>query len=631
MSEVEFNYNGYKQIIKCNLNDKMKSICQTYLNIIKENRNNVSFSYKGNSGKNFNEELTFSEMINSEDKKANRMNILVIKNNIKTIIVCPICGESIRFEIINYKIKFSKCKNRHIIDNILLKEFNYINNKKIKCDICNNDNKINSNNTFYKCLLCKKNMCSLCTSNHDKTHKIINHDEMFYICGKHYHTYYSYCEDCQINLCSFCQGEHQSHQKIDFKNIIPNKFELSEYKKYLENLKKIIILFNNNIQIIINSLLKITENMNIYYNINRDIINNFDYKKINYETLYNLKQIKQKSIINELKNIINESSIKKKFNDIFNIYSNMNINEINLIYKVDTKKKEVRLFNNDFIEKNKNYCRTIFNGIEEDLKEFITFPADTIIDKFQIKLKGIVNITHISSMFRWCKSLISIPDIAKWDTSNITNMSGMFYKCESLSPLPDISKWNISYVNDISNMFYMCNSLTSLPDISKWNTSNVNNLSLLFYGCSSLTSLPDISKWNTNNVTNMMWMFYGCSSLTSLPDISKWNTNNVTNISEMFYGCSSLKFLPDISKWITSKVTDISYMFYECKSLTTLPDISKWDTTNVTNIRQIFYGCSSLKTLPDISKWNITNVKDMTWMFEGCKENIKISLKIQDK
>ena len=525
-------------------------------------------------------------------------------DNIKPALLCPICGESIRFEIINYKIKFSKCKNRHEIDNILLKEFNYINNKKINCNICNNDNKINSNNTFYKCLLCKKNMCSLCTSNHDKTHKIINHDEIFYICGKHNQAYDSYCEDCQINLCSLCQGEHQAHQKIDFENIKPSTFELIEYKKYLEDLKKNIILFNNNVQIIINSVKKIMENMTIYYNITKDIILNFDSKKINYETIYNLKQIKQNSIINELENIINESSIKKKFNDIFNIYSNMNNNEINLIYKVDTKKKEVRLFNNDFIEKNKNYCSMIINGIEEDLKEFKAFPADKIIDKFQIKLKGIVNISNISSMFRWCKSLISIPDIAKWDTSNITNMNSMFYKCESLLPLPDISKWNISYVHDISNMFYRCNKLTSLPDISKWNTINV---------------------------TNMMWMFYGCSSLTTLPDISKWNTKNVNNLSEMFYGCSSLKFLPDISKWITSKVTDISYMFYECKSLTTLPDISKWDTTNVTNIRQIFYGCSSLTTLPDISKWNITNVKDMTWMFEGCNENIKISLIIQNK
>lgn len=51
--------------------------------------------------------------------------------------------------------------------------------------------------------------------------------------------------------------------------------------------------------------------MEIYYKINEDIIYNFDCTKINYETLYNLKQIKEKNIINDLDNIINESSIKK--------------------------------------------------------------------------------------------------------------------------------------------------------------------------------------------------------------------------------------------------------------------------------------------------------------------------------
>jgi len=639
MSEVIFNYNGLKTKIKCNLDDKMKNICQAYLNTINESRNNISFSYKGKSGNSFNEELKFSEMIDSEDKSTKKLNIFVFKNNtkfngnniIKPTIVCPFCGESIRFEIINYKIKFSQCKNGHKIDNILLREYIYLNKNKIKCDICHNNN---NNINFYKCILCKKNMCSSCTSNHDKTHRIINYNEILYICGKHYQFYDSYCEDCKINLCSLCQAEHnKSHKKIDFKYIIPNKSELSEYRKYLNNLGNNIKLFNNNVQIIINSLKKVANNMKIYYKINEDIINNFDYKKINYETLYNLKQIKEKSIINELENIINESSIKKKFNDIFDIYSKMNINEINIIYKVDKKKKEkeVRLFNNDFIEKNLNYCRMIIDGKEEYLKENITLPDDKIIDKFQIKLKGIINITDISSMFRWCKSLESIPDIAKWDTSNVTNMNGMFYKCESLTSLPDISKWNISYVNDISYMFYRCNSLKSLPDISNWDTSNVNNMSFLFYGCSSLESLPDISKWHTNNVTNMSYMFYECQSLQFLPDISRWNTFNVNSMGEIFYGCSSLQSLPELSKWNTKNVTDMSYMLYECKSLNALPDISNWDTKNVTNMRQMFYGCFSLLSLPDFSKWNLANVQEMTWIFEGCNENINIPLIFQDK
>ena len=52
-------------------------------------------------------------------------------------------------------------------------------------------------------------------------------------------------------------------------------------------------------------------------------------------------------------------------------------------------------------------------------------------------------------------------------------------------------------------MFYGCKSLKSLPDISKWNTSNVTDMSRMFYCFSSLSSLPDISKWKTSNVTDM--------------------------------------------------------------------------------------------------------------------------------
>ena len=85
----------------------------------------------------------------------------------------------------------------------------------------------------------------------------------------------------------------------------------------------------------------------------------------------------------------------------------------------------------------------------------------------------------------------------------VTNLSKMFYECKSLISLPDISKWNISFVTDVSFMFWGCESLKSLPDISKWNTFNIIYMDRMFYRCKSLISLPDISKWNTNKVINM--------------------------------------------------------------------------------------------------------------------------------
>ena len=84
MAEVEFIYNGIKTIIQCKLNDKMKNICQKF----KEKANiydntSIFYSYDGKVG--FNEELSFEEIANREDKRRNKMNILVYTN--QTIII----------------------------------------------------------------------------------------------------------------------------------------------------------------------------------------------------------------------------------------------------------------------------------------------------------------------------------------------------------------------------------------------------------------------------------------------------------------------------------------------------------------------------------------------------------------
>ena len=51
----------------------------------------------------------------------------------------------------------------------------------------------------------------------------------------------------------------------------------------------------------------------------------------------------------------------------------------------------------------------------------------------------------------------------------------MFFGCKSLISLPNIAKWNISKTSDISYMFYHCNSLISFPDIIEWKDLNGMN------------------------------------------------------------------------------------------------------------------------------------------------------------
>ena len=56
---------------------------------------------------------------------------------------------------------------------------------------------------------------------------------------------------------------------------------------------------------------------------------------------------------------------------------------------------------------------------------------------------------------------------------NVTNMFGLFYECNSLISIPDISKWNMKKVTNINYIFYGCNKLSSIPDITNWNVENI--------------------------------------------------------------------------------------------------------------------------------------------------------------
>ena len=118
-------------------------------------------------------------------------------------------------------------------------------------------------------------------------------------------------------------------------------------------------------------------------------------------------------------------------------------------------------------------------------------------NNFSFYRKPIIKPCNMPYMFAGCISLISMPDISKWDTSNVSDMLALFFSCSSLKSLPDISNWKIDNVKQMENMFKGCNSLLSFPDISKWDFSNVNSLIWIFPDdCPkkiSLPKFPDIS------------------------------------------------------------------------------------------------------------------------------------------
>ena len=124
------------------------------------------------------------------------------------------------------------CKNNHVTENISLNKFNdlqNINENDIKCYYCNNTKFNSYNKEFYRCLRCKINLCPLCNDKHNKSHDIINYNNINYVCFFHNDFYVSYCKNCKINLCMKCEINHNNARLIiNFKNIFPDEYEIKE-------------------------------------------------------------------------------------------------------------------------------------------------------------------------------------------------------------------------------------------------------------------------------------------------------------------------------------------------------------------------------------------------------------------
>lgn len=158
-------------------------------------------------------------------------------------------------------------------------------------------------------------------------------------------------------------------------------------------------------------------------------------------------------------------------------------------------------------------------------------------------------------LFGGCEELRDISALSEWDTSNVTDMSRMFEYCKSLVSVPLLDTSNVT---DMDNMFYGCWKLTEVP---LFDTSNVTDMSYMFDDCSSLVSIP---QFNTSNVTDMNGMFYNCESLTTIPLL---DTSGATRMCNMFHNCHKLKSVPLLD---ASNAIIVDNTFYKCIRLENL-------------------------------------------------------------
>jgi len=179
------------------------------------------------------------------------------------------------------------------------------------------------NKEFYICCSCGINLCPLCKGIHDNSHKIINYDKKNYICFKHLENFTKYCNQRKLNLCLQCELDHKYHNSVYFGDIIANKDDIIGN---LNNLKNNIHKFKNAMNDIIQKIEYVKRNINIYYKISSNVINNYNMQNRNYQILQNINEFNQfnLTIIKDINNISKESNILNQFSQIINIYYKMN-------------------------------------------------------------------------------------------------------------------------------------------------------------------------------------------------------------------------------------------------------------------------------------------------------------------
>lgn len=337
MATAEFNYKGKVTSILCSENEKMEEICKRFATKIQTDITNLIFLYSGNT---INLHNSLSQIMNNIDKQRKVVSILVntintitktktITNLIKSDIpICPECSETIKFDVNNYQIYLSECRNGHskFLPINEYEKTQYIDLNKIICKSCGtNKNKV-YDNKMYMCYTCNSVLCPLCKNNHDKKHAVVNYDFKNFLCERHYESYNSYCSYCKVNLCLRCQKYHQEQNIISFGNIFPEKDELLVK---LEETKKVIDVFKKDIKEIIKKLNTVKENIEILYDIYYKMITKFDSRKRNYETFMSINSFNTNMVFQAVKQINQTNSINNIFNNEVQQPITTNINNLN--------------------------------------------------------------------------------------------------------------------------------------------------------------------------------------------------------------------------------------------------------------------------------------------------------------
>jgi len=255
--------------------------------------------------------------VKPDEKKPNKkeLNEPLDMNNIR--LACPQCDliPALFFDVKSkniYQIS-AACENKHLINNIPVKEF-YDKYMKLK------DNNKNILNDF--------------------------------ICPKHNSNYNSFCKSCQKNICKECsETEHNNHFISQYYELLPSNEDIIQLKNSIDKettdveefLTQAYKKWQEEIQQKFNELIESIRYKNKLYNF---IINFYETKEFNYQNIYNIKIISQ----NQLKRNQLTEEIQTLKNLISRIKASTNEKNLTKIELQENKNKYLKLKTAQFLK-----------------------------------------------------------------------------------------------------------------------------------------------------------------------------------------------------------------------------------------------------------------------------------------
>ena len=208
------------------------------------------------------------------------------------------------------------------------------------------------------------------------------------ICNIHNKEFSFYCKICRMDICFFCQNNHINHELINYQNILPQNEEI---KLLIDSIKKYNDDYNNLLNAIF-SWRKEIDKIIIFYqdqlknnttlNNNINFILNYNYYKMNYNSILKFRQI-YSNIIEPKRRTSNNKKLNYmtkdyEYNELFYNESKMGLFDYNnycvmkfCLDRITSRNDEINFVNNsNFIIKilwdtfiNSKNEKNIYNNI----------------------------------------------------------------------------------------------------------------------------------------------------------------------------------------------------------------------------------------------------------------------------